>query len=430
VAPAPTRRGLSHRRRRAPPTSGYRDPRSPHAGDGHESVSRAPPGAGGPGRRRAGDLRAGRAGGQSRPHGRGTGARRRDQCAPRRAGGRDRPRRDAARARAAGARGPARGAAIRPRGRVAPRRRVPATSHLAALLQGHGEPAWLRHVPGAAAPDARNRSGLPYLVPSAEGQRPWGYDTGAPFGEFLQAVHRARTRGVVDPRLNAALGQQEAVGADGGFLVQQQIFDQIQLNMFTGEILSRVRRIPLNDNSNGVKINVVDETSRVTGSRFGGVQGYWLDEAATKIPSQTKFYRLTLELKKVAALMYSHGRAAPGRRGAGGRDDHGDGGGAAVPGGGRDRGGRRRGQAARPAVGGRAGHRRGRQRPGARGPSWRPTSERDVGPAGRRRARRTRCGWSTRPCCRCWTRCSSRSGRAAACSRPSSATATDRRAAA
>jgi HK97 family phage major capsid protein len=180
-----------------------------------------------------------------------------------------------------------------------------ADQHLATLLQGHGEPDWLRRVPGAAAPDARNRSGLPYLVPSAEGERPWGYDTGAPFGEFLQAVHRARTRGVVDPRLNAALGQQESVGADGGFLVQQQIFNQIQLNMFTGEILSRVRRIPLQDNSNGVKINVVDETSRVTGSRFGGVQGYWLDEAQAKIPSQTKFFRMTLELKKVAALMYS-----------------------------------------------------------------------------------------------------------------------------
>jgi hypothetical protein len=123
-------------------------------------------------------------------------------------------------------------------------RHPPGDQHLSGLLQGHGEPAWLRHVPGASAPDGRNRNGLPYLVPSAEGQRPWGYDSGAPFGEFLQAVHRARTRGQVDPRLNAALGQQEAVGADGGFLVQQQIVNEIRLNMFTGAILSRVRTHP------------------------------------------------------------------------------------------------------------------------------------------------------------------------------------------
>jgi HK97 family phage major capsid protein len=179
--------------------------------------------------------------------------------------------------------------------------------HLAALLQGHGVPAWLARHPQALTPEARNKAGLPYLIASTDGQRPWGYESGAPFGEWLQAVHRARTRGMVDPRLirAAGQGQQEQVGADGGFLVQQQIMDAVQLNMLTGAILARVRRIPLQDNSNGVRINVIDETSRATGSRFGGVQGYWLDEGAAKVASTTKFYRMTLELKKVAALMYS-----------------------------------------------------------------------------------------------------------------------------
>lgn len=184
---------------------------------------------------------------------------------------------------------------------------VAGNEYLTQILAGYAAPAWLARHPEALKPGAVNKAGLPFLVPSTEGQRPWGYDTGAPLGEFLQAVHKARTQGVVDPRLiqAAAQGQQESVGADGGFLVQQQIFNQVQINMLTGEILQRVKRIPLQENSNGLRINVVDETSRATGSRFGGVTGYWLDEAATKIASKTAFYRMTLELKKVAALLYS-----------------------------------------------------------------------------------------------------------------------------
>jgi HK97 family phage major capsid protein len=51
--------------------------------------------------------------------------------------------------------------------------------------------------------------------------------------------------------------------------------------------------------------NIVDETSRADGSRFGGVQGYWMAEAGTKTASQPKFRQLELKLKKVAALCYA-----------------------------------------------------------------------------------------------------------------------------
>jgi HK97 family phage major capsid protein len=46
----------------------------------------------------------------------------------------------------------------------------------------------------------------------------------------------------------------------------------------------------------------VDESSRSDGSRYGGITGYWLAEAASKTASKPKFRQLELKLKKVAAL--------------------------------------------------------------------------------------------------------------------------------
>ena len=144
--------------------------------------------------------------------------------------------------------------------------------------------------------------------------KPWGEDNGGyPFGDFLQAVARAADNGPTDPRLlneraqfqAAAAGAGEAIGSEGGFLVRQNMMDDINLRMSGGEILSRVQTIPLSGNSNGVKINVNGETSRATGSRFGGVQGYWVDEGVAPTASQPTFHRLVLELKKIAALGYA-----------------------------------------------------------------------------------------------------------------------------
>jgi HK97 family phage major capsid protein len=48
----------------------------------------------------------------------------------------------------------------------------------------------------------------------------------------------------------------------------------------------------------------VDETSRATGSRWGGVRGYRLAEAATKTASKPSFRRIQWELKKYAVVVY------------------------------------------------------------------------------------------------------------------------------
>ena len=138
--------------------------------------------------------------------------------------------------------------------------------------------------------------------------KPWGEDTGAPFGEFLLAVKNAKVNGFTDQRLFAAAqGAGEAVDSDGGYLVGQDMIVDLTKAVMAGGILSRVNRIPLRAGSNGVTMRVIKETSRATGSRWGAVQGYWVDEGTAPTASRPKFEKVDLKLQKVAALGYDTG---------------------------------------------------------------------------------------------------------------------------
>ncbi len=128
------------------------------------------------------------------------------------------------------------------------------------------------------------------------------------FGEQMAAIMRAGVPGGnVDPRLfNAATGASETVPSDGGFLVQQDFSSEILQQVFeTSVIANRVRRIPISGNANSIKINGLDETSRATGSRYGGIRGYWADEADEKTASKPKFRKIELSLKKLVGLCYA-----------------------------------------------------------------------------------------------------------------------------
>jgi len=128
------------------------------------------------------------------------------------------------------------------------------------------------------------------------------------FGEQLQAVIRAGSPGgFVDPRLaTRATGMGETVASDGGFLVQDDFATGIIKNVWdTGAVASRVNRISIGPGKNGMKFNGVDETSRVNGSRAGGIQMYWDHEAGTKTASKPKFRQIELSLKKLIGLCYA-----------------------------------------------------------------------------------------------------------------------------
>jgi HK97 family phage major capsid protein len=70
-------------------------------------------------------------------------------------------------------------------------------------------------------------------------------------------------------------------------------------------VASRCTEIPISGASNGMKLPRLDEKSRADGSRFGGVTGYWLAEAAQISGTKGKLATTELNLKKVAALVYA-----------------------------------------------------------------------------------------------------------------------------
>ena len=143
------------------------------------------------------------------------------------------------------------------------------------------------------------------VIADREAERPFAH-----FGEQLFAIRdAAMSQGaVIDKRLLEirAQGASEGIPSDGGYLVQTDFSTELLRNAFeTGITASRVRRIPISANSNGMTINAVDETSRADGSRFGGVQAYWLNEGGTATKSKPKFRQMELTLKKLIGLFYA-----------------------------------------------------------------------------------------------------------------------------
>lgn len=141
------------------------------------------------------------------------------------------------------------------------------------------------------------------------------------FGEMLVAVAHAGGKHISreewDPRLHglfkagkgyqaSASGANEAVPDEGGFAVQTDFQSAIYEDAHAmGEILSRVRRIPISAMSNALKLLAVDETSRADGSRWGGVQGYWANEADTVTATKPKYREIDLKLNKLMILGYT-----------------------------------------------------------------------------------------------------------------------------
>ena len=139
------------------------------------------------------------------------------------------------------------------------------------------------------------------------------------FGEQLQAIRQAalgaKSGSAPDPRLvavneyahaqMAAAGLNETVGSEGGFAVQTDYSDALISRIDTEAVLWPLAfPVPLSANSNGVKINQIDETSRATGSRFGGVQVFWEPEATTATAKKPKISPLELTLAKVIGISY------------------------------------------------------------------------------------------------------------------------------
>lgn len=147
-------------------------------------------------------------------------------------------------------------------------------------------------------------------------------DGGAPrlfgsLGEQLQAVvSAARNPRDTDARLfainrqalglSASTGSNETVGFDGGFAVQTDFQPGILDRIYAGsQVAQYCSERQVGAGSNGIAWNVIDETSRVDGSRGGGVQAYWIAEGASITASRPKLARQESNLGKLAALWYA-----------------------------------------------------------------------------------------------------------------------------
>lgn len=117
-------------------------------------------------------------------------------------------------------------------------------------------------------------------------------------GRFAQTVAAA----TINPN-HAATGLNTVVPSEGGFLVPQEQSETLLRKAVTDSaILSRVGQI-VPDAANKVAfVPIVAESSRVDGSRYGGLSIAWLEEGTALSASAPAFGRLDLRRKRCAGL--------------------------------------------------------------------------------------------------------------------------------
>lgn len=167
-------------------------------------------------------------------------------------------------------------------------------------------------VAAAASTGGGSRPGAPQLDGTRAATTVHDRAEDRPFagiGDYFSSIRRAGTPGhAIDPRLNAlraASGLNENGAPDeGGFLVTPDISTVLmQRAQETGIVYRDCDRATTGSNS--MVMFGVDETSRVNGSRAGGVQAYWANEADTVTATKPKFRRIQLTMNKLFAICYA-----------------------------------------------------------------------------------------------------------------------------
>jgi len=125
-------------------------------------------------------------------------------------------------------------------------------------------------------------------------------------GEFATLVYEAKGAVPMDPRfqmLAAITGMNQSTGSDGGFTVPPAFSTAIWDGLNTGadSLMSMTDNYTVEGDS--LTFNANAETSRATGSRYGGVRAYWVAEAIAPTVSKVKFRQLKLEPHEIACLV-------------------------------------------------------------------------------------------------------------------------------
>lgn len=155
----------------------------------------------------------------------------------------------------------------------------------------------------AAKPALSNGGPSIQMGPPNEAKRP--FET---FGDFASSVIVAYSPGgAMDPRLAlqaAAQGMNQGVPSEGGFTVLPEFSSVIYegLTSDPNALLGMTDNYTVDGESLTFPANA--ETSRATGSRFGGIQGYWINEADQITKSKPKLRNVKVEPQQLAILVY------------------------------------------------------------------------------------------------------------------------------
>ena len=156
-------------------------------------------------------------------------------------------------------------------------------------------------VPAIAAPL------VPAVARDHEVERRMGFNN---FGEFAMEIRRAGMLKAPTPRLvstfqnsayAAIIGMNEGISSEGGALIPPQFMATIMSRIQGGNsLLPRTDQYTIPADTMTWPRNL--ETSRATGSRFGGIQTYWRGEGSAPTAKFPKFGKFTLNLHKLISL--------------------------------------------------------------------------------------------------------------------------------
>lgn len=143
------------------------------------------------------------------------------------------------------------------------------------------------------------------------GYVPWGTFKNA--GEFIKeglANHQhssfrekhATHMKAVSAVEKAIAGMSETVGADGGYTVLPEFAPGIMDRVFANQLWSKTDNYTVSGNNMTFHANA--ETSRATGSRHGGLRGYWVGEGNTITASKPGLRQVARKLNKLAVVVY------------------------------------------------------------------------------------------------------------------------------
>lgn len=132
-------------------------------------------------------------------------------------------------------------------------------------------------------------------------------------GDFYMAVINAgQQQPVMDKRLEAVRAESRAitgmgatVPSDGGFLVPEVWATDLMKNTYdVAAVTSKTRQVPLGPDVETMNLPTLLETSRVDGSRQGGVTAYWKAEGAQFTTTKPAFGNVKLNLNMMTGLTH------------------------------------------------------------------------------------------------------------------------------